>query len=274
MEVGIINLKKILQRIYSDFLLPSRLEEYKGLIIQALKNGYNVISVEQFYETFVEGRKGRGSKYLVLRHDIDTDIITAKQIFEIERHLQVYSSFYFRLATIDIPFMRTIRQYGSEASYHYEELASYAKKHKIRHPDKIHSNIMEIRELFSRNLCALRRSTGIPMEIVASHGDFVNRYLGITNCAVLKDPVFRKKNKIKLEVYDDTIMKYVDSRHSDCGYPSFWKPNSPLEAINSNIPVIYVLTHPRHWRANIKENIRDNCIRLIEGVKYRLPFVF
>lgn len=263
-------MKKIFQRIYSEFFLNSRLEEYKSLIIKALENEYKVISIEQFYEIFMINEDKQNSKYIVLRHDIDTDVSTAKLMFEIEKQLQVYSSYYFRLSTIDIPFMKEIHQYGSEASYHYEEIASYAKQHKIRNPNQIYNNMTEIQRLFSKNLETLRNSTGIPMEIVASHGDFVNRHLRITNCAILKDSEFRNRNKIKLEVYDDSIMKYVTSRHSDCRYPVFWKPSDPVEAICNNSPVIYVLTHPRHWKANIKENIKDGYNRLMEGIKYKV----
>ena len=77
-------MKKIFQRIYSDFFLNSRLEEYKSLIIKALENEYKVISIEQFNEIFMINEDKQNSKYLVLRHDIDTDVSTAKLMFEIE----------------------------------------------------------------------------------------------------------------------------------------------------------------------------------------------
>ncbi|GAQ24559.1 hypothetical protein [Tepidanaerobacter syntrophicus] len=261
-------MKKVFQRIYSDLFLPSRLEEYKNLLIEALENGYRIVSIEQFYDVIVN-KNIENQNYLVLRHDIDTDASTAKLMFEVEKQLNVNASYYFRLSTINIPLMKEIHQFGSEVSYHYEEVASYAKQYKIKNPNQIYDNLTKIQSLFSKNLEALRNATGIPMEIVASHGDFVNRYLKITNCVILREAEFRDKNNIKLEVYDDSMMKYVTSRHSDCGYPVFWKPNSPKEAIKNHSPVIYILTHPRHWKANIKENIKDDYIRLIEGIKYR-----
>lgn len=263
-------MKKIFYRIYSDFFLSTRLDEYENLIIKALKNEYKIISIEQFYDAFITNRNKNNLKYLVLRHDIDTDISTAKLIFEIEKKLGIYSSYYFRLSTIDISFMKEIYEYGSEASYHYEEIASYAKQNKIRKADQIYANMAEIQRLFSKNLELLRNSVGIPMEIVASHGDFVNRYLKIANHEILKDKEFRCSNNIKLEVYDESIMKYVNSRYSDCGYPLFWKPSSPEEAINNDSRVIYILTHPRHWKSNIRENMKDNIIRMIEGIKYKI----
>lgn len=264
-------MKNIYRRIYSDCFLPTRLLEYENLIIKALENKYKVISIEQFYKTFVINKNNDGSKYLIMRHDIDTDVSTAKLMFEVERKLKVYSSYYFRLSTVCILFMKEIYKYGSEVGYHYEEIASYAKKNRIRNPEQIYSKMEDIQKIFSRNLEFLRNSTDIPMEIVASHGDFVNRYLKIANHELLKDYEFRAKNNIKLEVYDDNIMKYVTSRYSDAGYPMFWMSNSPhWEAIDNNSPVIYILTHPRHWKANITENIKDDFMRLYEGIKYRI----
>ena len=34
--------------------------------------------------------------------------------------------------------------------------------------------------------------TDLPIRVVASHGDFVNRHLGIQNAAILSDPDIRR----------------------------------------------------------------------------------
>lgn len=79
-------MKKVFQRIYSDLFLPSRLEEYKNLLIEALENGYRIVSIEQFYDVIVN-KNIENQNYLVLRHDIDTDASTAKLMFEVEKQL-------------------------------------------------------------------------------------------------------------------------------------------------------------------------------------------
>lgn len=262
-------IKRAWKRIYADFLMPSRLKVYEALLQEASKSQYNICSVGEFWNNYLAGKYSEHLKYLILRHDIDTDVATAREIFEIERSLDVTASYYFRLSTLDIQFMELIDDYGSEASYHYEEIAIYAKKYRIRNPQVIYSNLKEIQKLFAENLCKLRSITGLPMGIVASHGDFTNRYLGIPNHILLDDTEFRNKHGIALEVYDDKMMKLVTSRHSDAGYPDFWKPNSPLEAICQGSKVIYLLTHPRHWRVNVKENFTDNANRFLEGISYK-----
>ncbi len=262
-------LKRVWERIYADFLMPSRLNDYEAILQEALQRDYNVCSIEQFWNNYQVGKYSNDSKYLILRHDIDTDVSTAKEMFEIERRLDVTASYYFRLSTLDIHFMNILHDYGSEASYHYEEIATYAKTNHIMDVQQIYLNLKEIQELFAKNLEKLRSITGLPMKIVASHGDFVNRYLGIPNHALLNDTEFRNKHGIVLEVYDDKMMKVVTSRHSDAVYPGLWKPNSPLEAIHRESKVIYLLTHPRHWRVNIKENFIDDVNRFIEGISYK-----
>lgn len=99
----------------------------------------------------------------------------------------------------------------------------------------------------------------------------MNRYLHITNHELLNDTAFRNKNGINLEVYDNEIMQLITSRHSDTIYPQFWKPDSPLKAIRRDSKVIYLLTHPRHWRVNIKENFMDDIKRITEGICYKRP---
>ena len=127
-----------------------------------------------------------------------------------------------------------------------------------------------IRKLFHENLKILREKSGLPLNIVASHGDFVNRKLKMYNWEILKDGDFRKTVGVDLEVYDDVFVRNISRRHSDNLYPSFWKPENPLQAVRAEAPRVYVLVHPRHWRTNPKVNFVDNVHRVFEGVRYSL----
>lgn len=73
-------IKKIWNRIYSDYFLGSRLEEYNRILDLAKKQGYEFHSI---YSFFLEEKKGLDSnkKYFISRHDIDTDVSTAKKCF-------------------------------------------------------------------------------------------------------------------------------------------------------------------------------------------------
>lgn len=265
------SLVKIWYRLCADFFMPSRLGEYKDLLQFALDHQYQVCSIRHFLEITDHGQNQPKGQYLILRHDIDTDVSTAKAMWAIEQLLSIKSSYYFRLSTLDIPFMREIEAAGGEVGYHYEEIATIAKQKRLKTRDQVNAVMPEIRALFRDNLNRLRGKTSLPLRIAASHGDFVNRKLGMRNCEILSDNNFREQLGIEHEVYDQHLMRFVKSRHADlAGYPRLWEPNDPASAITSGIDLIYVLVHPRQWRVNRKESLTDNIRRMVEGVRYRL----
>lgn len=263
-------MKKIHHRIYSDFFLSSRVKEYEKILIMAIEKGYEIVSIAQFYDIMQKRCKieYKKQKYLILRHDIDTDLRTLRDLWTVVRNLKISASYFFRLNTFEVRLMQEMASFGSEASYHYEELATYGKRYALNKEETL-SSLHLIKENFRKNIENVRRETKLPIETVASHGDWFNRKVGLANTIILEDPVFREEVKVKLEAYDSFFMNQVDSRHSDTMYPEFWKPNSPLVGIEKGAPVIYLLIHPRNWNSNIKENLSDDFNRTLEGASYR-----
>lgn len=264
-------LSALRNRAYADFLMPSRLDSYRSLLQLALGSGYQVLSIEGFWQLIVDGSVDPGRRYLILRHDIDTDTQTAAAMWEIEQRLGIGGSYFFRLLTFDIGLMRAIEESGGHASYHYEELAAIAKQRHLRRRADVLAYIPEARARFRENLHRLRAATGLPMRVVASHGDFANRAAGIANRAILEDSEFRLEVEVELEVYDEAFMGHVTSRHSDTHHPRYWVSGDPTEAIERREAVVHLLVHPRHWYARRLVNASDDIRRVLEGVRYWLP---
>lgn len=258
------------RRIYADFLMPSRLASYPRLLDAALEAGYRIISVEQFWSAVRTHAVEPARQYLILRHDVDTDVRTASLMLEIERaHGVGCSSYFFRLNALDVELMRSIAAGGGEAGYHFEELATVVKRRGVRSGEEALLRIPEAQEDFRQNLQCIRALTGLPIRIVASHGDFANRVVGVPNWRLLDDARFRAEMGIDLEVYDDALVRHVTSRHSDIAPPRCWLPTDPLTAIEERHHVVYVLVHPRHWHVNRPTNARDDVRRIWQGLCYR-----
>jgi hypothetical protein len=268
--VSAMNPKTVFYRIYSDFFLPSRLGEYERLLSSALDAGYDHQTISGFYSILTRGAIKPGTFIFLHRHDIDTDVSTAAKFFSIEKKYGVRASYYFRLKTADAGLMKDIAAYGSEVGYHYEELARYAKDTRIRTKEGMMEHLPAIRERFLENLRRLEAGLGVKVKSVASHGDFVNRILGIANTPIVDDDV-RQKAGIMVECYDEKLVSGYSAVISDAPYPLFYKNGNPLQAVEERLPVIYLLTHPRHWRANPGVNIADNVKRLFEGLCYKFP---
>ena len=257
-------------RFYADFLMPSRLGAYRGLLESALAAGYEIVSVEHIWRIIAADRLDPGRRVLVLRHDIDTDPATAAAMWAIDRDLGVESSYFFRLSTLDPALMADIAAYGSHASYHYEELANVAKRRRLRNGSDVIAHLPEARDRFRRNVSRLRHITGLPMRVVAAHGDFVNRALRSPNWLILDDPVFRHEVDVELEAYDEALLRHLPRRYTDTLHPTYWLPNDPAEAICRCEPTIQVLVHPRHWRVARVTNGYDDLRRLAEGLRFGL----
>ena len=261
--------KKIANRIYEDYFMPSRLPEYERIITAALGQRYEHLTLYEFYLLARDKKIDPARKYFIHRHDIDTDTSTARAMFEIEKKHGIKSSWYFRLSTLDYKLMEEIHHYGSEVSYHFEELAQHCKDKKIKSREKAFGDLEKIKQKFVENFIEIEGTLGFKLRSVVSHGDFVNRRLGITNSVLLEEDI-RKKLKIDVEGYDPVLIDNYSVILSDMSYPRFYRPMSPFEALDKSYPVIYLLTHPRHWRSNIGVNTVDNIKRLAEGIRYAI----
>jgi hypothetical protein len=256
-------------RTRADFLMRDRLPALERLLREFLNNGYRFVSVIEFWRQALSGAGMSDARTVVLRHDVDSDPGTARRMWDLERRLGIASTYYFRLSTVDASLMQEIEVGGGEASYHYEELATYAKAHALLSREQVYEALPFIRLHFRRNLMRLRQQTGLRMLTVASHGDFVNRALGISNTVILDDPQLREELNILIEPYDDCFLSQLSLRASDAMEPQGWRFNDPYACIRRDEKKILLLLHPRQWHANLRINFQDDVSRCWEGLRFR-----
>ena len=256
----------LLNRVYCSYFMPSRLGWYEEFVFLACNAGYRQTSVRLFYKAS-RSVQCPDEKIIVHRHDIDTDVRTARKLFEIEKKYNIKSSYYFRISTLDFDFMREIEEYGSEASYHYEEIATFAKRNHIKDPAEIWKRLPEIRDEFLANFNLVEERLGKKMTTVASHGDFANRSLKLPNTEILNDQKLRERCGIECESYDQALLGNFDIYIADRPPPQYYYPTSPFSAIGS-YNKIFFLTHPVQWETNWIENTKSNFLRLYEKFRW------
>jgi hypothetical protein len=256
------------QRIYSDYFMPSRIKEYEAMLKKILDLGYSIVDEKTFL--LVSGQV-KSQNFFILRHDIDSDLAKTKKMFEVETNLGIKSSYFFRLSTFNLKIIEQIAARGNLVGYHYEEIATFIKRKRIRTTAsfKREFDIRKCQDDFQINLMKLRKMTGLPLEVAASHGDFTNRKFGVYNWELLNSDIFRTECGIELEVYDQTIRDFTGKNLIDKSFPQFWYPNSPIECAEKNQKVIYTLVHPRHWGGNIVENFFQDFTRAKEELEIR-----
>lgn len=241
--------KRVLRKVFQR----SRIQYYKEIIQLALKNGYLVTSLSDWFENdFYPGKK-----VLILRHDVDLLPSTAYKLFKIEKELGVQSTFYFRWLTVDTEIIKTIKNCGFEVSLHYETLATYCKKNKIFSSEKLSQNdYLNCVEILKTEIKEFELKFG-KIKTLCSHGDKRNRAIGIPNHKLL-DNVNREEMGIYFETYDKAILDKIDVYISDSSINDNhkWKyGKTPEEAIEGGDRCICLLTHPHHWHYQFKTNI-------------------
>jgi hypothetical protein len=265
----VVSLATVFRRIYADFLMSSRLPDYRAMLQQFVEHGYQFTSVDDFARRLVSDGLNPAQKLVILRQDVDTDVRTARLMWEIEQELGISTSRYFRLTTVDVRFMQDIDAAGGEASYHYEEASTFAKSHRISSPAELRRRFGDIQFIFEQNLRRLRDRTGLRMTTVAAHGDFINRKLGVVNHEILADQEFRRQVGVEFEVYDPALNALVDARFCDRPYPTSWSPREPQSVLaERDARIVYIMIHPRHWRADAVCNLRDDVGRVWDEVRY------
>ena len=245
-----MNLK---ERLKADYFGGNRYAVYRNILKKAIENGYNFVSVKDYCK--------QNTMQVILRHDIDSDISIAKRMFKIEKELNIKSTYYFRKSTAHKKFIQDLKIYGNEVSYHFEEIAEYAYKHRINHNSEILAKMSEIQENFKKNIDDFRDKYDCECVTVASHGDFVNRKTGLIN-NILLTPSARKETGILKEAYDKDLIE-TSKYCSDC------KPDFSESCDFNGMLNYYLLVHPRNWASNFFSRLFLDLQRIVKGVNYK-----
>lgn len=257
-------IKRFIKRIYKDYFMGNKLKVYKTNLQKILDAGYKIIPCRDLFKMSSE------EKFCILRHDIDTDIKIAKKMFDIEKSLGISSTYYFRQCTLNRDLINYIKQNDrkTEISYHFEEISTFAKEKGLCTKEEIDSNLNVIRNKFKKNLISVRENYDIECLTVASHGDFVNRKMGVINNYLLNEGL-RKELNILLEAYDNELMK--DSIYISDGKYDFLQTNEKNiidRAIECQEHKLYILVHPRTWASAPIERLKVDFKRYKEGKSY------
>jgi hypothetical protein len=251
-----MNLKK---RIFRDFIMPSRVNEYDAMLEYAKEHGYEFHTLRSFIQLpTIEP----GKKYMVLRRDVDTASNRIQWgLLKAEIKNGARCSSYFRRNTINKNLMKSIEENGGEAAYHYEEIATWCYKHRERRKDEVLKHLDEFREMFVVNVEKMRKECEVPALTVSSHGEYVNRKLDIDN-RIIADETTLKKCNILMDAYDTNYVSKCTVRIHDHDRDNFIE--DVKEAVKNGEPVIEILTHPRQWGAAIIPNLLDDINRFFK----------
>lgn len=262
-------LRTIANRFYADFLLPDRLDDLGNLVGSALELGYVHKTISSYFFRLNAEPKTTNDLVFIHRTDVDTDCETARKMFKVFKSFGITSTFYFRRSTVDVRLMRELNDAGFEVGYHYEEIADYCKERRTLDPTLVINAIPELKLRFLKNLRSMESAAGFKFTSVASHGDFVNRKLGIPN-HTLVDADLISEAGLLLEAYNPVLLESLAEYTSDSAYPTYYRGGrSPFDAVARNSKAILFLTHPRHWHANPWINFKDTLVRLKEGLLTR-----
>lgn len=252
----------MIKRIIRKLIQSSRLDEYRKILMAAMEQGYILTSLADWYENnFYPGKK-----VLLLRHDVDMNAYCALKMFDIEYKLGVKSTYYFRWLTEDSSIIKKIAREGFEVSLHYETLATYCRKNKIKTQSSIKEEdfkkcfdqLLEEKKMFEKKYGKVKT--------LSSHGAPRNRKINTPNHVVLNAGNKDLLN-IYFETYDSSIMNRIDKYISDSSINTDhkWRNNSdPLDEIRKNTSTICLLTHPQHWYYSPVANLKHIYYDLYE----------
>lgn len=229
------------------YLKNKRISDYDRILSEAVRNGYRIISMDDYLNV-----KSNSDRILILRHDIDYVSDANLMMFEIEKKYRARASYYFRKQTIDADLISLIKEYGSEASLHFETIADYIKERGITSKEQLLKTDFknECSEILKKDLNQLRESFQLKCSTIASHGAPENRLTGILNNYLTEDVSVYEYFGIKLEAYQKEFISEIAEYISDTVMEEnggFRYGKHPLDVIKSEVSPILFLSHPNHW---------------------------
>lgn len=253
--------------LLQNYWMTDRLPEFRQILLTIRDAGYRFTTVAEFAQEALQRRRF-AQRLCVLRIDVDSDPDGAGRIFDVANDLGLPGTYYFRLSTIDAKVVRRIAGSGSEVGYHFEEIATAIKGFGLRNKRQVEASLAIIRQEFRRNISLFHDKTGVWPRTIAAHGDFLNRRLRITNDRLIDRALLGEFN-ILAETNEPWLAHPVSARISDRPAPSWWHPESPVEALKRMPDVLYLLVHPRQWVPRPLLNTGLDLLRVGAEIQYR-----
>jgi hypothetical protein len=261
----------MLQRVklFLNYLRNDRVKEYERILLYAKKQGYELISLRDY----VSGNFSKNTKLMILRHDIDEVSNGASKMFSVEKKVSAKASYYFRNSTLDIGLAKSIEEYGSEASLHFETIADYVKRRGIKTKEQLFKEdfVPECINKLKLNLHEFR-SNGLQCKTIASHGEFENRLVKTPNNYLTENISSYEELDIQMEAYNKNLIDQINCYISDTVLEinnGYRYGLTPSDAIKKNYSVILFLTHPNHWHYSFQKQLKKMLKVILLAPKFK-----
>lgn len=240
--------------IFKTILFNNRLSVYKRYLEFAKKNGYVIVSMQEFWNSKEDNRKK-----FVLRHDVDSLPLKAvRKMFKIEKELGAHATYYFRHSTVDKILVQEILDAGFEVGLHFETISDWAESRNIEFAKNV--DIEACREILRKEISDFKREYNPNMVSICSHGAPLNAKLHLSNNVLLECQNY-KDFGIEFEAYDaDLYNHYVSYHIMDTNIRNnngFSYKSNPIDGISEQKQNIIFLAHPEHWLFSFKTWLKN-----------------
>jgi len=245
------------------------IELFESLCLGFQRKDYKFITFSDYCS------KNRPTKFVILRHDVDTNPANALKLGILEDTLNIKASYYFRVTkrNFDASVVERLVRLGHEIGYHYEDL-SVAR-----------GDVRFACELFKNNLAILRQS--YPVKTICMHGSplskWDNRLLwqryDYRDFGIIGEPYFdvnfnevlyltdtgRSWNGLGNNIRDkvQSVFKYAMKGTKDI-----------IEAMNkNNLPGRIMLNiHPQRWHDHYLPWLKELIVQNTKNIGKRMLF--
>lgn len=223
-------------------------DHYEKLLDTALDNGYTFYSVHEYVT-----RSELESPHIVVRHDVDRKVSTARSMARVEAERDVPATYYFRSSTFSPETVAEVAGLGHEIGYHYEDLA------------KTRGDFEAAHERFGRTLAEFREHAEITT--ICPHGSPLSPY---HNLDMWRGERTIEESDLLGEAYlsmdtdsDDTDkLSYVSDTGRQWGttiadFGRITTTDDLIAGIESDgCERLYLLVHPGRWSRHPVEQVQ------------------
>ncbi|ADJ15981.1 hypothetical protein [Halalkalicoccus jeotgali] len=228
----------------SDFTF----DHYGRLLDAALDAGYTFYTLEEYVR-----HTDHEDPHIVIRHDVDRKVSTARSMARVEAAREIPTSYYFRTSTFSPETVSEVAELGHEVGYHYEDYV------------KTRGDFEAAHERFTQNLARFREH--VDVRTICPHGSPLSPYHNLDMWRgerTIEEYDLLAEAYLSVETASDDATKpsYVSDTGRDWGTTvgDFGRISTTDDLIagleSEGCERLYLLVHPGRWSRNPAEHVQ------------------